>query len=83
MEGGPVEEFVPDRLRRISVDEAAAIQTFPADMPWKGSQSSRYKQIGNAVPPKLAYAVAKSIIAELGIAAESNEGLLDKLDGLS
>jgi DNA (cytosine-5)-methyltransferase 1 len=56
----PYEE-APSFLRRITVEEAAAIQTFPYGMEFKGSQSSRYRQIGNAVPPMLAYHVALAI----------------------
>ena len=80
MQGGPVAKSVPERLRRISVDEAAAIQTFPVDMPWQGSQSSRYKQIGNAVPPRLAYEVAKSVREALSISCEDRETLLYRLN---
>lgn len=77
--GGDVVDVVPERLRRISVQEAAAIQTFPKDMPWYGSQCSRYRQIGNAVPPKMAFAVAQSIAEALGMESETNPSLLDKL----
>lgn len=77
--GGRVTDTVPDRLRRISVQEAAAIQTFPKDMPWYGSQCSRYRQIGNAVPPKMAYAVAQSVAKALGMKLQSNPSLLDHL----
>lgn len=54
---------LPDttRMRRISVDEAAAIQTFPKDTPFVGRQSSRFRQIGNAVPPLLGFAVASTV----------------------
>lgn len=45
--------------RRFSWQEAAAIQTFPKDMVFEGNLTSKYKQIGNAVPVKLAEAVAK------------------------
>lgn len=55
----------PSFLRRITVAEAAAIQSFPPDFEFCGSQSSRYRQIGNAVPPPLAHAVAKSVMAWL------------------
>lgn len=44
--------------RRLSWREAAAIQTFPADMEFAGDLTSIYKQIGNAVPVKLAKFVA-------------------------
>lgn len=44
--------------RRLSWREAAAIQTFPADMEFCGDITSKYKQIGNAVPVKLAEFIA-------------------------
>ena len=47
--------------RRLSYREAAAIQTFPKDMEFKGDLTSKYKQIGNAVPVKLAEVVAESL----------------------
>jgi DNA (cytosine-5)-methyltransferase 1 len=49
------------RLRRLTVEEAAAIQTFPADMQWCGPQTARFRQIGNAVPPVLAWHVARAV----------------------
>ncbi len=47
--------------RRLSWREAAAIQTFPNDMFFFGDLTSKYKQIGNAVPVKLAEYVANHI----------------------
>ena len=47
----------PSFLRRITVDEALKIQTFPDNYHFCGKQSSIFCQIGNAVPCKLAYAV--------------------------
>lgn len=44
--------------RRFSWQEAAAIQTFPSDMIFYGDLTSKYKQIGNAVPVKLAEIMA-------------------------
>lgn len=79
MNGGEVATRIPSRLRRISVQEAAAIQSFPQDMPWHGSQSSRYRQIGNAVPPRMAYAVAKSVSKALGYALDTQESLLTRM----
>lgn len=52
-------------LRRITVEEAAIIQTFPRDVSWQGSQSAQFRQIGNAVPPMLAFHVAKAVAASL------------------
>ncbi|MFD1884935.1 DNA cytosine methyltransferase [Paenibacillus wenxiniae] len=56
---------VPNRLRRITIKEAALLQTFPEDYVFKGSKSAIYRQIGNAVPCKLAEIVAKLVISEL------------------
>ena len=47
--------------RRLSFKEAAAIQTFPKDMKFYGDLTSKYKQIGNAVPVKLAEHVANAV----------------------
>jgi DNA (cytosine-5)-methyltransferase 1 len=51
----------PRRMRRITVQEAAALQTFPTDWEFHGPQVARYRQVGNAVPPNLAQAVAESV----------------------
>ena len=56
---------VPKRLRRLTIAEAARIQTFPDDYIWKGGKSAVYKQIGNAVPVKLAEAVAGALLDTL------------------
>ncbi len=47
--------------RRLSAREAARIQSFPDDFVFYPSTSSAYKQIGNAVPPVLAWHVATAI----------------------
>jgi DNA (cytosine-5)-methyltransferase 1 len=52
---------VPARLRRLTVEEAAAIQTFPTGIAWEGRLSQQFRQIGNAVPPTLAFHVASAI----------------------
>lgn len=57
----PASTTPPSHLRRLTVEEAAAIQTFPVGMKWHGPRSAQYKQIGNAVPPRLAYAAALAI----------------------
>lgn len=57
--GGVVILPHPNGLRRMSGRELAAVQSFPLDYEFCGPLSSVYRQIGNAVPPLLAYAVAK------------------------
>lgn len=54
-------ESAPKRLRRLTIDEALKIQTFPRDYQFIGGQSSVYRQIGNAVPCDLAQVVAKVV----------------------
>ncbi len=61
----PVFEEAPKRLRRITIKEAAKIQTFPDDYVFCGNKGAVYTQIGNAVPCKLAEAVAKAVVAYL------------------
>jgi DNA (cytosine-5)-methyltransferase 1 len=55
-------------LRRITVEEAAQLQGFPIGMDWRGRTGPRYRQVGNAVPPPLAYAVASALAELLGLA---------------
>lgn len=47
--------------RRFSWQEAAAIQTFPKNMLFVGDLTSKYKQIGNAVPVRLAEVIAMDV----------------------
>lgn len=56
--GGVVILPHPNSERRMSCRELAAVQSFPLDYVFSGNCSSIYRQIGNAVPPLLAFAVA-------------------------
>jgi DNA (cytosine-5)-methyltransferase 1 len=52
----------PEETRPLTVREYARIQTFPDDWEFTGPLSAQYKQIGNAVPVNLAYAVARALV---------------------
>lgn len=52
----------PLETRPLTVREYARIQTFPDYWDFKGTMSSKYKQIGNAVPVNLAWAIGRSLI---------------------
>ena len=56
--------------RRLTVRECARIQTFPDEFGFKFSKTVNISQIGNAVPPIMAYLVAKSV-----------QQYLDKMEG--
>lgn len=56
--GGVVILPHPNGQRRMSCRELATVQSFPLDYVFFGNRSSVYRQIGNAVPPLLGYAVA-------------------------
>ncbi|SJM95989.1 DNA (cytosine-5-)-methyltransferase [Crenothrix polyspora] len=52
----------PEETRPLNIREYARIQTFPDNWEFQGSQSQKYKQIGNAVPVNLAEAIGRSLI---------------------
>lgn len=57
--------FHPLYNRIPSIRESARLQSFPDRFHFEGTRGSRYKQVGNAVPPLLAKAVADAIMSYL------------------
>jgi DNA (cytosine-5)-methyltransferase 1 len=51
---------------RLTMKQMAVVAGFPADYPFDRRPSYASKQFGNAVPPLLAEAVARSVVAALG-----------------
>jgi DNA (cytosine-5)-methyltransferase 1 len=51
--------------RTVTVREAARLQSFPDGFKFSGAMNASYRQIGNAVPPLLAEAVAKRLKQDL------------------
>jgi len=51
----------PEHNRAVSIREAARLQTFPDSFVFEGTKDAQYQQVGNAVPPILAKAIAKKL----------------------
>jgi DNA (cytosine-5)-methyltransferase 1 len=55
-----------DQARAISIREAARLQSFPDAFRFTGNMGDCYRQVGNAVPPVLAWAIAARLLESLG-----------------
>lgn len=53
----------PSKLRPLSIEEYARLQTFPDHHKFAGNITQKYKQIGNAVPVDFGYAIGKHILS--------------------
>ena len=58
---GHMNYFHPKYNRVPTVRESARIQSFPDNFIFTGKQGSQFRQVGNAVPPLLSYAIAKTL----------------------
>lgn len=55
----------PTKDRAVSIREAARLQTFPDSFVFCGTKDKQYQQVGNAVPPIMAKAIAKKLASQL------------------
>lgn len=61
--GSRARASMPEGASRITVDEAAALQSYPPGFTFAGTKTKQFLQIGNAVPPLLAEAILKGFLA--------------------
>ena len=55
--------FLSTGRRRLTPTECATLQDFPTGHPFQGGIGAQYRQVGNAVPPRLAEIVGRAILA--------------------
>ena len=63
--------YANGQVRYYTIRESARIQTFPDNYSFPGSWSESMRQLGNAVPVRLAHVVAASVAAKIRPPAEA------------
>ena len=72
-DGTPGLQFGPGTVR-VSVAEAACLQSFPDSYPWQGKQGAQFRQVGDAVPPVLAmHAISEATGIPVPVTASDRE----------
>lgn len=66
------------RRRRLTYREAARLQTFPDWFEFSGTETKQFYQIGNAVPPLLAYKIAQQVKKTYYMEQKSEEYILGR-----
>ncbi|WP_308310345.1 DUF6339 family protein [Streptomyces sp. CC210A] len=61
----PGADFPEDDHPKLTVEQAALVQSIPPDWRFAGGKTSRYRQIGHAMPPPLATAMGRAVAAAL------------------
>lgn len=72
-DGPPPRDFPRDGNPKLTVRMAARVQGFPDDWQFAGTKTQAYRQVGNALPPPVATAVASAILAALMIGDVSTD----------
>jgi len=71
-------KLIDGRRRRLTVREAARLQSFPDWFEFSGNETSQFNQIGNAVSPLLAYKLAESLKNTYASIQLSSQEIMDK-----
>lgn len=71
------------QARTISVREAARLQSFPDGFNFAGTMNPAFRQIGNAVPPLLAHAIALEVASALSVSKKNVTASMELCDDVS